>query len=510
MVCGTTSDAGKSQFVTGLCRLLARNGVRVAPFKAQNMANNSYVTSAGHEIGRAQALQAFAAGAEPEIAMNPILLKPSGERVSQVIVQGKPLGHLTALEYHEHKPQLFETVLASLRDLRLRFDVVICEGAGSPTEINLLSHDIVNLRVAQRADLPAIVIGDINPGGVFAALYGTVALLPDHLRSLVQGFVINKLRGDPALLLDGTSQLQAACGVPTLGVLPWIEGLLLDAEDSMSLDTKGAMGRSDSHETPVEALDIAVVRLPRIANFTDFDALAVEPGVHLRYVHHPAALGSPDLVIIPGSKATVSDLNWFRDVGFDRAIATIGASVLGICAGYQMLGETIDDPVESGAGVVTGLGWLGVATTFEPEKITRQTSATALGCRLQGYQIHHGRVRVTSTSTTPWLRVHANPVTDTNTAAADVEHEICNTRNGKWIGGTTVHGLFDSDDFRHAFLSQIAGYAGKTPVSSTVNFAAKRFDQIDRVANAIEEHVDIEALCQLIESGVPARSKVMV
>src|SRR5256714_2995567 len=288
MVCGTASDVGKSAVVAGLCRLLARRGVRVAPFKAQNMALNSYVTRDGHEIGRAQGVQALAAGVEPEVAMNPILLKPTGERTSQVVVMGEPVAHLTAAEYHALKPELLALVLDALHDLRERFDVVVCEGAGSPAEINLLDHDIVNLRVAAATGIPAMVVGDIDRGGVFAALYGTVTLLPDELRPLVQGFVVNKLRGDPALLFDATADLERRCGVPTLGVLPYVHDVALDAEDSLALS-----GRRPSAGGPAlaDAIDVAVVRLPRISNFTDTDALAVEPGVGVRFVDHPHQVG---------------------------------------------------------------------------------------------------------------------------------------------------------------------------------------------------------------------------
>src|SRR4051812_15643279 len=255
MVCGTSSDAGKSHVVTGLCRLLSRSGVKVAPFKAQNMALNSFVTPSGHEIGRAQGVQALAAGVEPEVAMNPILLKPTGERTSQVVVMGRPVAHLDALQYHERKPQLLATVLDALGDLRSRYDVVLCEGAGSPAEINLLDHDIVNLRIAHEAQIPAVLVGDIELGGVFASLYGTVALLPEALRARVRGFVINRLRGDPALLLDGCAQLRNRTGIPTLGVLPWIPGLTLDAEDSL------ALGDHLQGVLPAEpdALDVAVI-----------------------------------------------------------------------------------------------------------------------------------------------------------------------------------------------------------------------------------------------------------
>ncbi len=306
MICGTTSDAGKSTLVTALCRQLARRGVRVAPFKAQNMALNSYVTPAGHEIGRAQGVQALAAGVEPDVAMNPILLKPTAERASQVIVNGAPIGVMTAAEYHAAKPDLLPLALDALADLRSRFDVVVCEGAGSPAEINLLDHDVSNLRIAAEAGLPALVVGDIDRGGVFAALYGTVELLPPEYRSLVKGFVINKLRGDPALLFDGTADLERRTGVPTLGVLPMLplEVTALDAEDSLALDSP----RPSAGPPVADGLDVAVVRLPWISNVTDVDAFAVEPGVTVRLVRHAGELGRPDLVVLPGSKSTVADL----------------------------------------------------------------------------------------------------------------------------------------------------------------------------------------------------------
>src|SRR5829696_749016 len=339
MVCGTASDAGKSTLVTALCRALARRGVRVAPFKAQNMALNSFVTADGSEIGRAQGVQALAAGVEPQVAMNPILLKPTGERASQVIVQGRPIGVMTALEYHAAKPDLVPMVLAALADLRSRFDVVLCEGAGSPAEINLLDHDLANLRIAADAGLRAVVVGDIDRGGVFASLYGTVALLPESYRRLVGAFVINKFRGDPALLFDATDDLERRCGVPTLGVLPMLptDVIAFDAEDSLALD-----GPRPSAGVPrADPLDVAVVRLPYISNVTDVDALAVEPGVSVRLVRTAGELGRPDLVVLPGTKATVADLAWLRAGGWPAAIEASGADVLGICGGYQMLGEKI-------------------------------------------------------------------------------------------------------------------------------------------------------------------------
>ena len=497
MVCGTTSDAGKSHVTSGLCRLLARRGVKVAPFKAQNMALNSYVTASGHEIGRAQGVQAVAAGVEPEVAMNPILLKPTSERTSQVVVRGEPWAHLTAAEYHARKPQLLSLVLESLADLRSRFDVVLCEGAGSPTEINLLDHDIVNLRVADEAQLPAIVVGDIDRGGVFAALYGTVALLPDALRARVQGFVINKLRGDPALLLDGCARLEAACGVPTLGVLPYAHGLGLDAEDSLAL-----RGPRPEPAGPAlgDGLDVAVVRVPRLSNVTDIDALSIEPGVGVRLVDHGAALGDPDLVVLPGSKSTVADLAWLRERGFDRALRRLlerdePGLILGICGGYQQLGRTIADRgIEGGAGTAEGLGLLDVATTFEPTKVVRQRRGIVMGQAVHGYEIHHGRVD-RGAGTLAWIHLDDGYGTEEE-GAVDADRAV--------VLGTSVHGLFESDAFRALFLTEVGRRRGKAFVPAPTSFGAAREAQIDRLADLLEAHVDLDRLFALIETGAPA------
>jgi adenosylcobyric acid synthase len=463
MVCGTASDAGKSTLVTALCRSLARRGVRVAPFKAQNMALNSFVTLGGDEIGRAQGVQALAAGIEPDVAMNPILLKPTGERSSQVVVRGHPIGVMTAAEYHAAKPALLGTVLDALADLRARFDVVLCEGAGSPAEINLLDHDIANLRVAAEAELPAVIVGDIDRGGVFASLYGTVALLPARYRRLVGGFVVNKLRGDPALLFDATADLEARTGVPTLGVLPMLPAsvVALDAEDSLALD-----GPRPAAGAPVaDALDVAVVRFPWIANVTDVDAFAVEPGVTVRLVRSAVELGRPDVVVLPGTKSTVADLDWLRAERFPDAILASGADVLGICGGYQMLGEKIDDTVESGAGVVDGLGWLPVRTEFHADKAVRRVGAT-------GYEIHHGRV-----------------VGDSD--------ESADSR----VRGTTVHGLFEDDDTRTRYLTGVAERRGKRFMPAGVSFAAVRIARFDALADAVEAHLDMAAVDRLIAAG---------
>jgi adenosylcobyric acid synthase len=515
MVCGTGSDAGKSRLVTGLCRWLHRRGVTVAPFKAQNMALNSYVTPGGHEIGRAQGIQALAAGVDPEVDMNPILLKPTGERTSQVVVLGAPLiagdtpnpgvfgdtpdpgvfgdtpdpgGHFDAVAYHAIKPALRGTVLEALARLRARFDVVVMEGAGSPAEINLLEGDIVNLWLAAAAGAPAVVVGDIDRGGVFAALYGTVALLPDDLRRCVRGFIINKFRGDVALLAPGLAELEARTGVPTLGVVPWSPGLDLDAEDSLALPPAGRPAAG--------ALDVAVVRLPRISNFTDFDALALEPAVSVRYVEHPGALGDPDLAVLPGTKATVSDLAWLRDRGFIEPLSRV-TTLLGICGGYQMLGRHITDPIESGAGrpgvrgvpvVVDGLGWLAAETIFEPEKVTRPRRGVALGEAMAGYQIHHGR----TVGTGPWIELD-----DIWGAEADGAR----SSDGRVLG-TTLHGLFESDGFRAAFLAEMAGRRGKPFSPSGVSFAAAREAQLDRLADLVETHLDTAAVEALIKEGL--------
>ncbi len=488
MICGTGSDAGKSRIVAGLCRTLARQGIRVSPFKAQNMALNSYVTGSGHEIGRAQGVQALAAGVEPEVDMNPILLKPSSDRTSQVVVLGQPVGHLDAAEYHAAKPGLRSTVLAALDRLRARFDVVILEGAGSPAEINLLDGDLVNLWLARTAGIPAVVVGDIDRGGVFASLFGTVTLLPDELRHCVQAFVINKFRGDPALLEPGLAELQARTGVPTIGVLPWVDGLRLDAEDSLALrepwDPEAPQGG--------DVLDVAVVRFPRISNFTDVDALGLEPGVVVRYVSHPAAVGEPDLLILPGTKATVADLAWLRSRGLDAALAGLPPSttILGICGGYQMLGRAIDDAVESGAGSVAGLGRLPAVTRFEPTKITRPRRGVALDRPVTGYQIHHGR----TDSDAPW-------VTLDDEWGRQAEGGADDRGGGAAVFGTGLHGLFESDGFRSAFLAAVAARRGKRFTPSGLSFAAARETQFDRLADLVEAHLDMAAVEHLIAAA---------
>jgi adenosylcobyric acid synthase len=484
MVCGTASDAGKSHVVAGLCRSLHRCGVRVAPFKAQNMSLNSYVTRDGHEIGRAQAAQAFAARVEPDVAMNPILLKPTSETDCQVVVMGRPMTDVSAAGYHDLKPQLFDTVLSALADLRSRFDVVVLEGAGSPAEINLLDRDIVNLPVAVATGCRAVVVGDIERGGVFASLFGTVELLPPDQRACVGGFVVNKFRGDPELLLDGAAQLEKRTGMPTLGVLPYVRDVAIDAEDAMAF---GGPPPRPSTDAPA-VLDVAALRFPQVSNATDLDPLAIEPGIAVRWVDSAASLGRPDLIVLPGTKSTVADLAWLRATGLSDAIVATTSIVVGICGGYQMLGGGISDAdgVEAALGSdVPGLGLLDVRTDFTPAKTVRQGRGCALGAAVHGYEIHHG-VTVRGDAA-PWLEL-------------DGEAEgACDDRRG--VFGTNLHGIFEADEFRHRFLLDVARRRGTSYTPAPTSFAAARDAQLDRLADLLEENLDMAAVHRLIQEA---------
>ena len=486
LVAGTTSDAGKSVVTAGICRWLVRQGVSVAPFKAQNMSNNSGVTADGAEIGRAQVMQAAAARVEPEAAMNPVLLKPGGENASQVVVLGKPVADVTALSYRPMKAALLEQALASLADLRARFDVVVCEGAGSPTEINLRADDIANMGLATAAGLPVVVVGDIDRGGVFAALYGTVALMPPGDQRLVAGFLVNKFRGDVRLLTPGLDQLAALTGRPTLGVLPWQTGLHLDVEDSLGVGIAEPSGPPHGEDV----LRVSVARLPRLSNFTDLDALAAEPGVLLRYATRPEELADADLVVLPGTRSTVADLGWLHETGLADAVrrrAAEGRPVLGICGGHQMLARTISDDVESRAGVVPGLGLLPADVRFGAEKVLARPTGTALGETVHGYEIHHGVVTVDDAA----------------------ETFLDGARAGS-VFGTTWHGALENDGFRRAFLAEVARIAGRrfVPAPDT-DFAAVREARLDALGDLIVEHADTDALWRLIESGPPSGLPVL-
>jgi adenosylcobyric acid synthase len=480
LVAGTASDAGKSAVTAGICRWLARRGVKVAPFKAQNMSLNSVVTRDGAEIGRAQAAQAAAAGIEPEAALNPVLLKPGAGGTSQVMVLGKPVAEADAMSYPALKPRLADTVLACLTGLADRFDVVVCEGAGSPAEINLRAHDLANMGLARAAGLPTIVVADIDRGGALAAMYGTLALLSREDQALVAGFVVNKFRGDAALLQPGLDRLRDLTGRPVLGVLPWTAGLWLDAEDSLSL---GAGPDGPPASPAGDVLRVAVVRLPRISNFTDTDPLAAEPGVALRFVTSPAQIADADLVILPGSRATVADLAWLREHGLAGAVvdrAARGGPVLGICGGYQMLATEIRDDVESGAGLAPGLGLLPATVTFGTAKVLRLRQETSGGEPVTGYEIHHGVVTTDG----------GEPFPGGCSAGA--------------VLGTTWHGIFESDGFRRALLRRVAAAAGRSFEPGHVAFAQLRERKLDTLADLVDAHMDTAALLDLIDHGAPA------
>ncbi|WP_394622219.1 cobyric acid synthase [Lentzea sp. JNUCC 0626] len=481
LICGTTSDAGKSVLVAGLCRFLARQGVDVVPFKAQNMSNNSFVTLDGGEIGRAQALQARAAFKEPSVRFNPVLLKPGSDRTSQVVVLGQAVGTVSAMSYRERKQKLLDTVLSTLDGLRRDHEVVICEGAGSPAEINLRPNDIANMGLATRANLPTLVIGDIDRGGVFAHLFGTVAVLDAADQALISGFVVNKFRGDARLLEPGLKQIEQLTGRPVLGVLPWREELWLDAEDSLSYNADGVVGRP---RPPIrDWLRVAVIRLPRISNATDVEALACEPGVSVRFVTEPSRLEDADLVVLPGSKATVDDLAWLRETGLAQAIQRFDGPILGICGGFQMLAKRIEDDVESKQGSTAGLGLLDVDIRFNSKKTLATPEGEAWGEPVTGYEIHHGQV----------VRSTERPVIGDEGAQTDR------------IVGTHWHGLLENDAFRRKFVGWAAAVAGRDfEPAPDVSFQAAREAQLDLLGDLVADHLDTKAVIDLLERGAPA------
>lgn len=489
LIAGTTSDAGKSMVVAGLCRFLARKGIRVAPFKAQNMSNNSVVTVDGGEIGRAQGMQARAAGLAPSTRFNPVLLKPGSDRTSQLVVRGRAVGQVSAVDYIAHRERLAAVVADELAGLRAEFDVVLCEGAGSPAEINLRATDLANMGLARAARLPVVVVGDIDRGGLLAHLFGTVAVLEPADQALIAGFIVNKFRGDPALLAPGLDQLQALSGRPTYGVVPYCEDLWLDAEDSVSVVAGQVVG-APAEPRGRDWLRVAAIRLPRISNSTDVEALACEPGVLVRWASDPAEVADADVVVIPGSKATVADLQWLRDRGLADAIAAharSGRVVLGICGGFQMLSCRIDDPVETRSGEVPGLGLLDAEIVFAPDKVLSRWQTP-----LSGYEIHHGRVTRCVEDT--WFDVDGVP------------HGY---RRGP-VYGTHWHGLLDNDDLRRRWLAEAAAAAGRDGfvVAGDVSVPARRDAQLDVMADLLADHVDIDAVLALIDGGAPERPTV--
>ncbi|MDN4172627.1 cobyric acid synthase [Nocardioides sp. SOB77] len=478
LVAGTTSDAGKSVVTTGLCRAFARRGVSVAPYKAQNMSNNSMVCldrdGTPAEIGRAQWVQARAARVEPEPAMNPVLLKPGSDRRSHVVLMGRPAGAVSATDFATGRRHLAAAAHAAYDDLAARFDVVVAEGAGSPAEVNLRASDYVNLGLARHGDLPVVVVGDIDRGGVLAAMVGTLALLEPADQALVAGFVVNKFRGDLGLLRPGLERLEELTGRPVHGVLPWHPDVWLDAEDALDLEGRRAGDGARRR--------VAVVRLPRISNYTDVDALGLEPDLDVVFVSDPRDLADADLVVLPGTRATIADLGWLRGRGLDVAIerhARAGRPVLGICGGFQMLGTEVRDPdgVEGPPGACApGLGLLPVTTTFGPDKVLRLPSGEALGAPTSGYEVHHGRVSRT----------------------AGVEDFLGGARVGP-VAGTMWHGSLEGDAFRAAYLADAVGLA-----PSGVSFPAARERRLELLADLVEEHLDVDALLGLARDGAPA------
>ena len=475
MVQGCTSDAGKSTVVAALCRWFARRGYSVAPFKPQNMALNSAVTVDGGEIGRSTALQALACGVEPHSDMNPVLLKPQTDMGAQVIIRGQVLGNMQALDYHAYKETARQAVLAAWQDLSSRFDVIIAEGAGSPAEINLRDNDIANMGFAEMVDCPVILVADIDRGGVFAHLTGTLDLLSKSERQRTLGFVINRFRGDISLLQGGLDWLEARTGKPVFGVLPYLHGLTLDAEDAV--DEQG------EHES--DALNVVVPLLPRMSNHNDFDPLRLHPQVNLRFVKMGEPWPAADLVILPGSKATRADLAFLREQGWDKQIEKhlrYGGKVLGICGGFQMLGERIDDPqgLESDPGSSQGLGWLAMSTELIAGKQLANTKGKLLasGSPVQGYEIHNGITRGEALSR-PMLMLGDR-------------YDGAMSEDGQLMG-CYLHGLFDVADSGNAILA----WAGLHD-NRGVDYAAHREQQLDRLADMVESHMDMTILQEAI------------
>ncbi len=484
MVQGCTSDAGKSTLVAALCRWLHRRGARVAPFKPQNMALNAAVTADGGEIGRAQAVQAQACGLAPRTDFNPVLLKPSSDKGAQVILHGHAIGQMDAVGYHDYKRVAMEAVLASHARLVERFDVVVVEGAGSPAEINLRANDIANMGYAEAVDCPVLLVADIDRGGVFAHLVGTLALLSDSERARVRGFVINRFRGDIALLQPGLDWLERETGKPVLGVLPWLHGLHLEAEDALPRDRE---------DKPGATLRLVVPVLPRISNHTDFDALRAHPQVDLRFVGPGEAPPACDLIVLPGSKATRADLAWLRAHGWDAAIARhlrYGGKLVGICGGLQMLGRAVHDPegIEGEAGSSEALGWLDFETTLLPGKQLRNVSGhlSIEGVPVRGYEIHCGAS-------------HGPALSRPLAVLADGRGDGAISDDGR-ILGSYLHGLFDEP----AALGALLRWAGLHDVRP-LDMAALREAALERLADAVEAHLDTACLSALLEEA-PCRT----
>ena len=468
LIAGTASDAGKSLIVTGLARAFRRRGIKVAPFKSQNMSNNSMVCSDGTEIGRAQYLQAQAAGVEPSSLLNPVLLKPGSDRRSFVVLRGRPAGELGAGEYASGRKHLAEAAFDAYEELAAGHDLVLCEGAGSPAEINLRRGDYVNFGLAERFGLPVVLAADIDRGGALAAIFGTHGIVSEQDRGRLAGYLINKFRGDQAVLDPGLDELTRRTGLRNYGVLPWLADVWLDGEDALTIGSRALRPGTG-------VLHVAVVHFPRTSNATDVDALAAEPGVQVVVTASPDQVARADLAVLPGSRATVTDLAWLREKGLAEAIrirARQQRPVLGICGGYQMLTDRILDDLESGDGDIPGLGLLAGEVRFGEAKVLGRPSGTWRGEPVEGYTIHHGRVH------------------------ASGGKEFC---EGQQIGatfGTMWHGAFESDGFRRAFLEEIARLTGSDwrPSEGAPGYAEQREAMIERLADACEDNLDVPAL----------------
>ena len=498
MLQGTSSHVGKSILTTALCRIFYQDGLKVAPFKAQNMALNSYVTKTGDEMGRAQVAQAEAACLDPIVEMNPVLLKPTGNSCSQVIIMGKPVGNMSAREYHTgYSLKALAAVETCLNKLTSTFDAVVIEGAGSPAEVNLKANDIVNMRVAKMISAPVLLVADIDRGGALASVVGTLELLEQDERDLVKGIIINKFRGDITLLQPALEFLETKTGKPVLGVIPHIDDIGIDDEDSVSLDDKLSVSERD--------IEIAVLRTPKISNFTDFDALSNESDVTVRYIRNGESIGNPDLIILPGSKNTTEDLLYLRENGYEQELLRLSASgtpVVGICGGYQMLGQEIRDPdhTESGFDSVPGLGLLDTITTFESNKLTHQVTASCrnhafLGLdyssdKLLGYEIHMGR--------TEFVKPIVSAFTIINRSGQTVAFDDGVIRHDGLVMGTYLHGIFDNDEYRRAVIDALRVKKGLKALGVVVSTNKRKQLSYDRLAATVRESLNMDLLYQII------------